>query len=182
MLKIKKVSLLFLKGPLSILAIFALLSGIISCKSPQTTAIDAKETTESKVGNTKNFGEKVSAKGSITYDAMLSKMGENAQLEDVKVVGKVETVCQAKGCWMNISSEKGAPSMHVDFKNYGFFMPKDIAGKSVVMVGHAVKEVISVEHLRHFAEDAGKSAEDVAKITQPKESIKFVASGVLILD
>jgi N-glycosylase/DNA lyase len=175
MLKIKK-------GPLSILAIFTLIMGIISCKSPQTAAISAKETTASKVENAKNFGEKVSAKGAMPYDAMLSKMGTNGTLDDVKVVGKVETVCQAKGCWMNISSEKGAPSMHVDFKNYGFFMPKNIAGKSVVMVGKAVKEVVSVENQRHFAEDAGKSAEDVAKITQPKENVKFVASGVLILD
>jgi N-glycosylase/DNA lyase len=158
------------------------MSGIISCKSPQTTAIAAKETTESKAENGKIFGEKVTAKGSITYDAMLSKMGKNAQLDGVKIVGKVENVCQAKGCWMNIASENGAPSMHVDFKNYGFFMPKNIAGKSVVMIGKAVKEVISVENLRHFAEDAGKSAADIAKITQPKENIKFVASGVLILD
>ncbi len=182
MLKIKKVPLPLLTGQVRILAIFALIMGIISCKSPQTAVISAKETTESKAENAKDFGEKVSAKGAITYDAMLSKMGTKDKLDGVKVVGKVETVCQAKGCWMNIASEKGAPSMHVDFKNYGFFMPKDIAGKSVVMVGKAVKEVISVENLRHFAEDAGKSAEDVAKITQPKENVIFVASGVLILD
>jgi Domain of unknown function (DUF4920) len=167
--------------PLSIGAILA-----VSCtKSAQTTALSTKETSAvvSKSANAGGnaFGEKISAKGAVTYDALRSKMGNSAQLENVKVSGTIETVCQAKGCWMKISSANGAPSMHVQFKDYAFFMPKNIAGKTVVMAGKAVKQVTSVEELRHFAEDAGKSKEDIAKITQPKEEIQFVASGVLIL-
>ena len=74
------------------------------------------------------------------------------------------------------------PSMFVKFKNYAFFMPKDLAGKKVVMVGNAFKEITTVEELRHFAQDEGKSKEDIAKITKPKEDIKFMANGVLILE
>jgi hypothetical protein len=50
-----------------------------------------------------------------------------------------------------------------------------------VMLGKVAKEVVSVEDLRHFAEDEGKSKEEIAKITQAKENITFEASGVLIV-
>ena len=63
-----------------------------------------------------------------------------------------------------------------------FFMPKDLAGKKIVMLGNAFKEITTVESLRHFAQDEGKSKEEIAKITKPKEEMKFLASGVIILD
>jgi hypothetical protein len=167
--------------PLSIVALLA-----VSC----TTSTVKKEVSESEAytafqknkGDGKAFGEKITAKDAVTYDAMLAKMGKDGKLDNVKVSGTVEAVCKAKGCWMNISSDKGAPSMFVKFKDYAFFMPKDIAGKKVVMTGNAFKQITTVEELRHFAEDEGKSKEDIAKITKPKEDIKFMANGVLILD
>ncbi len=170
--------------PLSIAAVLA-----IGCNTTTKTTAK-KEVSESEAydafqknkGDGKAFGEKVTAKDAVTYDAMLEKMSKAGKIDNVKVTGTVEAVCKAKGCWMNISSDKGAPSMFVKFKDYGFFMPKDLAGKKVVMVGNAFKETTTVDELRHFAEDAGKSKEDIAKITQPKEDIKFMATGVLILN
>ncbi|MDA9847118.1 DUF4920 domain-containing protein [Flavobacteriaceae bacterium] len=38
----------------------------------------------------------------------------------------------------------------------------------------------SIEDLRHYAEDAGASAEDIAAIVSPKVSYNFEADGVLI--
>ena len=170
--------------PLSIVALFA-----IACNT-SNKATAKKEVSESEAytafqknkGDGKAFGEKITAKDAVTYDAMLSKLGNATKLDNVKVTGTVEAVCKAKGCWMNISSDKGAPSMFVKFKDYAFFMPKDIAGKKVVMLGNAFKETTTVEELRHFAEDEGKSKEEIAKITKPKEDIKFMATGVLVLD
>lgn len=170
--------------PLSIVALLA-----VSCHTSSKTSAK-KEVSESEAynafqknkGDGKAFGEKITAKDAVTYDAMLSKLGKDTKLDNVKVTGTVEAVCKAKGCWMNIASDKGAPSMFVQFKDYAFFMPKDIAGKKVVMVGNAFKETTTVEELRHFAQDEGKSKEDIAKITKPKEDIKFLAKGVLVLD
>jgi Domain of unknown function (DUF4920) len=175
MFKLKRFS-----TPLSILAIIAL----ISCNKTLQTTASATKNNQSVTAqkDSKTFGEKITTKGSMSYDALLSKMASANKLEDVKVSGTVETVCQAKGCWMKIASKKGAPSMHVQFKDYAFFMPKDLAGKKVVMLGKVEKEVVSVENLRHFAADEGKSKEDIAKITQAKENITFVASGVLIVE
>jgi len=97
----------------------------------------------------------------------------------VKVRGKVLDVCQRKGCWMNISLGNGQ-EMKVRFKDYGFFVPKNAMGKIVVMDGVAYREKTSVEELRHYAEDAGKSKEEIEKINQPEENISYEASGVLI--
>ena len=82
---------------------------------------------------------------------------------------------------MTLKMPDGEP-IRITFKDYAFFMPKDIAGKTVVLVGIAKKQTISVETLRHYAEDAHQSADEVAKITDPKKEIAFEAKGVVILD
>ncbi|MFN7117884.1 MAG: DUF4920 domain-containing protein [Saprospiraceae bacterium] len=126
------------------------------------------------------FGEKINAKGAVSYEQMLKQLQGKDSIA-VKVVGTVDAVCQMKGCWMTIN-EANKPEMMVKFKDYGFFVPKDISGRKVVMQGFAYREVTSVDELRHYAEDAGKSKEEIEKITQPKEELKFMASGVLLLD
>lgn len=131
---------------------------------------------------TNQFGEPVTEEGAISYEEMLEQIQGKDSLA-VKVIGKVEAVCQMKGCWMNIAGkESGQPEMVVKFKDYGFFVPKDIAGRHVIMQGHAFREETSVEELRHFAEDAGKSKEEIEAITEPMEELKFMATGVLLLD
>lgn len=97
----------------------------------------------------------------------------------VKYTAIVEEVCQSKGCWMKLRLEDGTQAM-VKFKDYAFFMPKDIAGKEVIVDGKAFVEEMSVEDQRHFAEDAGKSAEEIAAITLPKKTYSIEAAGVLI--
>ena len=72
-------------------------------------------------------------------------------------------------------------TLFVQFKDYGFFMPKDIAGREVVIEGQAYTEETSVADLKHFAEDAGKSEEEIAAITSPVVEKKFMASGVVLL-
>ena len=129
-----------------------------------------------------HFGDKISEDKAISYEKLLKKMKKKDSLE-VKVVGTVESVCQMKGCWMTIISQKeGNPSMMVKFKDYGFFVPMDISGKKVVMNGYAYKEVTPVDELRHYAEDAGKSKEEIDAIKEPKKEFKFMASGVILLN
>lgn len=94
------------------------------------------------------------------------------------VSAEVVQSCQSKGCWMDVKLEDGS-TMKVTFRDYGFFLPiEDLAGKTVVFTGTAKHEVVTVEDQRHFAEDAGKSAEEVQAISSPKEELRFVADGV----
>ena len=68
----------------------------------------------------------------------------------------------------------------VRFKDYGFFVPLDAQGE-VLINGKAFISETSVEDLRHYAEDAGASTEEIELITTPKVSYNFEADGVLIL-
>lgn len=70
--------------------------------------------------------------------------------------------------------------MRVTFKDYGFFVPKDLEGEQVVMEGVLKRSVSSVDEQRHYAEDAGKSAAEIAAIQQPDTAYTFEAVGVLI--
>ncbi len=127
------------------------------------------------------YGDKIDGSKSITYEELLKRMETEKEVE-ATVVGRVEGVCQTKGCWMNIvsTSNPEAEEMFVKFKDYGFFMPKDIAGKDVIMRGKAFKEETTVEELRHYAEDEGMSAEEIATITEPIYELKFMADGVIL--
>ena len=71
-------------------------------------------------------------------------------------------------------------TMRVRFDPYELQMPKDIVGKEVVIHGKSKKEVISVDMLRHYAEDEGKKPEEVEAITEPKNKLTFLADGVVI--
>ena len=68
----------------------------------------------------------------------------------------------------------------VRFKDYGFFMPLDAAGKEVIVAGKAFVNEVSVADLKHYAEDAGKSSEEIANITEPAMEFAFEANGVLL--
>jgi hypothetical protein len=145
-----------------------------SCKTSTKTEVSSN-------ASVKNFGEEFKLKNVMAFDDVIKKLNTQKDIE-VQVEGKVVGVCQAKGCWMNLVSPKNANSekMFVKFKDYGFFMPLDLAGSTVVMNGKAYIEETSVDELKHYAEDAGKSAEEIAKIVKPTREIKFMASGVKI--
>ncbi len=125
------------------------------------------------------YGAEVSNKDAISVVELEKKLESEDQFKG-NVKGKVVSVCQEKGCWMKLAKEDGENIM-IRFKDYKFFVPKNIAGKEVVLNGIAKKTTTSVEMLRHYAKDAGKSDDEVAKITEPKNEIIFTASGVLVL-
>jgi hypothetical protein len=130
----------------------------------------------------KTYGAEITADNAIDIDKLLTQLTTQDSVR-TKLEGNVESVCQVKGCWMNLVPDDGneAKSIFVKFKDYGFFMPLDLAGEKVVMQGVAYKEVTSVDELKHYAEDEGLSQEEIDKITEPKEELKFMADGVIVL-
>ena len=128
------------------------------------------------------YGTEITADNAIDIDNLLGQLSTQDSVR-TKLMGNVESVCQVKGCWMNIVPDDGneAKSIFVKFKDYAFFMPLDLAGEKVVMDGVAYKEVTSVDELKHYAEDEGLPQEEIDKITEPKEELKFMADGVIVL-
>ncbi|WP_250631064.1 DUF4920 domain-containing protein [Rhodoflexus caldus] len=149
--------------------LFALLLICLTAFSTQLFAQD----------NLSYYGDKITEEGAIAASE-ISQLMKDKQEGTFKVKGTIVQTCLKKGCWMTVdigNNEK----MTVRFKDYGFFVPKSGAdGLEVVFEGVARKEMRSVEELRHYAQDAGKSKEEIAQIIAPKEEITFEASGVII--
>jgi hypothetical protein len=161
---------------------FLLIPAVILMACGENNSQTAKPTNTAAPKDGKHFGANITPENAITYDAMLDKMGSMDSLS-TKITGKVSEVCQKKGCWMTlVSTDPARPPMRVTFKDYAFFMPKDLSGKRVIVDGYAYVETTSVDVLRHYAEDAGKSKEEIAAITQPKREVSYEAVGVLILE
>lgn len=139
---------------------------------------DVKNETAAADTSLQYFGDSITQDGAIPSTELAAKMQGQDSLK-VKLTGTITEVCQKKGCWMtmNIGNDK---TMQVKFKDYAFFVPKDASGKTVFLEGVAFTDTTSVAELQHYAEDGGKSKEEIAKITEPEINISFEASGVIL--
>ena len=121
----------------------------------------------------------VSEKGSPIKVTELENNLKDNKFEG-KITGKVIEVCQAAGCWIKLEKTDGSTLM-VKSKEHGFFMPLDIVGKNVIVEGDASVKEISEKMRKHYAEDAGKSKEEIEKIKGSTKEVFFNAYGVKVL-
>ncbi|HET9744512.1 MAG TPA: DUF4920 domain-containing protein [Chitinophagaceae bacterium] len=140
--------------------------------------VNAQEAESAKPGVT--YG-KYSEEGvkPISVNDLEKKMSDNKF--DGKIEGKVVEVCQAMGCWAKLKKEDGSTIM-IKVKDHEFAMPKDIVGRTVVVEGKAELKETSVEMLKHYAEDAGKSKEEIEKIKDPKKEVIMMIKGVKVVE
>lgn len=137
------------------------------------TGCSATDTTSSS-GRWNTYGQSPMGSGDAVAIGALSGGEEN-----VVIHGTIKEVCKIKGCWMTITDESGK-ELFVQFKDYGFFVPRNAVGHAVVIHGHAKTSTMSVEELRHYAADAKKSPGEIAAITQPEVRTSFIADSVMI--
>lgn len=145
----------------------------------EDTIVKHVEVEEAADSNAVTFGEEIDAEGAITLEQFAQNMESNDSLE-AKVVATPSKVCQKKGCWFIVELPSGE-EMRIKTKGHDYLVPKNMAGKEVVFEGLAYRDTVTVKQLQHFAEDAGKSNEEIATITEPKIGISFRADGVRIL-
>lgn len=142
---------------LNLLLLFLTLLTSYSCSKPSTYI---------------NYGNEI--------DTSLKFHGNIDNNFDLKnISGQIIDVCPKKGCWMNV--KVGSDTVFVKFKDYNFFVPKSgIKGKNILMTGRIFRDSISVERLRHYAEDAKKTREEIELIVDPEYKINMIAEGVAI--
>jgi hypothetical protein len=99
--------------------------------------------------------------------------GKNIQLR-----GRITSVCPKKGCWMTVVD--GKETVRVKFRDYAFFVPLDAAGRDVTVEGTIEVKVETEAERRHYAEDAGQSPEQIAKITGDQTTLSVMADAVQI--
>ena len=153
---------------------FAILA-LASCKKNEEVKVDEKLVAYAK------FGDSITVEGAITKEDLLAKYKKMKPTDtlNVKVSAKITDVCQKKGCWMNLDLGEGK-SAFVKFKDYGFFVPKNAAESEAIVNGKAFIEVTSIDDLKEYAKDAGKSKAAIDSIVAPETNYSFLADGVLI--
>ena len=141
-------------------------------------AIQAQEAESAKPGVVYGvFSEK--GKTAINVNDLEKNIGE-AKFEG-KIQGKVVEVCKAMGCWAKIERADGSTVM-IKVKDHEFAMPLDMVGRVVQVDGTAEIKETSVSMLKHYAEDGGKSKEEVDKIKEPKKEVLMTIKGVKVVE
>ncbi|HEY7514414.1 MAG TPA: DUF4920 domain-containing protein [Vicinamibacteria bacterium] len=74
----------------------------------------------------------------------------------VRLEGRIERVCQKKGCWLEL--REGERSVLVSFEGYSFFVPKGSAGRDVVLEGRLKLKPGSPEEIKHLQDEGGGEA------------------------
>ena len=73
---------------------------------------------------------------------------------------RIAKVCQKKGCFF--IAQQDQYTLRVSFRDYGFFIPTDSSGKTVILAGELVQKVISPTQAAHFKADL-KTKTDMLK-------------------
>lgn len=124
------------------------------------------------------YGDSVTTQN-VQNISVLPELLKAGQQSNVKVSAKVLDVCPKKGCWMKLQVNDSTTAF-VKMKDYAFFVPLDIKGKTIIIEGTSFIKETSVQELRHYAEDAKKSAAEIEAITQPSREIRLTASGIRV--
>jgi DNA-directed RNA polymerase subunit F len=143
-------------------------------------AINAQPPTgDAKPGDT--YGEKITADGAVPLSDAVAKLNSETESVNTKVKAKIVEVCPKKGCWLKLQLNDKETAT-VKMKDYGFFLPLAAKGKTVVIDGEVKRKTISVAELKHYAEDAKKSKEEIDAITKPENEIRLTAKGIVVVE
>lgn len=153
---------------------------MFSCDNSQTSTETAQTNQETEIRPSfESFGAEISPDDAMSPEEVIAAL-EGKDSVRVKIVSNIEETCKKKGCWVTLNMGEGRDLMRVKFKDYGFFVPLDSDGRTAIMEGVAYVQTTTVEQLRHYAEDAGKTEEEIAEITEPETKLTFLADGVLL--
>jgi len=147
-----------------------------------TLSITLSSCSNSKIVDSAQFVEygtyKIEMSNAMTVPAMVADFtAKGNERKAYTVNADIEEVCAKAGCWINIKKSKDETLM-VRFKDH-FTIPTDTkVGTKAFLHGELYADTVSVDMLRHFAEDAGKSDEEIMKITEAKITTSFEADGI----
>ena len=120
------------------------------------------------------FGAEIPETAEPVRLAELVASHEDYAGKSVVVETRVSQVCQTKGCFF--IAKDGATTVRVSFKDYSFFVPTDISGRDVTLVGELRQVELTEEQAAHFEEDMGSDSADMA----PGPQFEIVATAVRV--
>ncbi len=112
------------------------------------------------------YGETFDPAGKVAVDSAFIALGTNDSL-DMKISGKILASCTGEGCWLEMTLPNGE-AMLVKTEDKFFIPTSGVQGLTAVVNGKA------------FKKEAERTDEQIAANTPAKETIKFIAKGIMI--
>ena len=123
------------------------------------------------------YGDSFDISASIPVSALTAQL-EGKDTLFATIDGVINQTCPAAGCWLNMRLDSGVQKITTD---HVFFVPiEGCEGLNAKAKGKAFYDEISVEMLKHYAQEEGKTEAEIAAITEPKKVLNFIATGVMI--
>ena len=113
------------------------------------------------------FGAPLGQSPVIALADIVHESGKYARTK-VKTEGKVTAVCQAAGCWMEISDAAG--QAHVKMGGHSFFVPKSASGRRAIVEGTVLAKP-----------DNGECEQEALEATGRTVKVELDATGVELL-
>lgn len=123
---------------------------------------------------------KVEESAAISVSELVNRMDKSKDPQTVTIKAPLSAVCQNAGCWVQVPKPDGK-QLTVRFKNHFTIPPSTPIGTESFIHGVAYWDTVSVKVLRHYAEDAGKSLEEINKITKPEFKLNFEGDGIKLI-
>ncbi|HEY9195923.1 MAG TPA: DUF4920 domain-containing protein [Mucilaginibacter sp.] len=123
------------------------------------------------------YGQKPDTMTVVTADKLEAFMGKKTRITTA-IRGRVLRVTNAKEGWFEIEAG-GCKIIAAHFKNYNVAIPKQLAGRVVIIDGVAQKQFIA-DDLQHLAGDTviGKKQHWVK--SDPKRKVTFEVKGLMV--
>jgi hypothetical protein len=119
-------------------------------------------------------GEPLKGAPSVALADILKSPDRHAG-KTIRVEAKVRKACLKKGCWLELAAQDKGEGVRVTFKDYGFFVPLDSAGRMAIVEGQIKVAELSEKTAQHYESEGGT----VARTSQGKpREIQMVATAV----
>jgi len=112
------------------------------------------------------------------------KSPEDYVAKDITVKGAIVSVCEKRGCWMTLASDKKFQTLRIKVRDGDMVFPLTAKGKIAyatgVLVGKKLNKENAIDYLKHMAEEANEAFDSS---TVPEEGItiyQLTPTGVTI--
>ncbi|MEM1211721.1 MAG: DUF4920 domain-containing protein [Planctomycetota bacterium] len=97
--------------------------------------------------------------------------------QTIRAGGQVQKVCQKAGCWIEIGGSGQSQGLFIKFTCpiEGRLIPMAAVGKRAEVMGELRIIEISEARARHYAEDDGRSPEEIAAIIGPQQMVTMAS-------
>ena len=132
----------------------------------------------------RNFGTGAEMDKLISISTVL-KSPKSYLNQDITVKGTIVSVCEKRGCWMKLASDKKFQTLRIKVRDGDMVFPLNSQGKTAYATGQlkgiALSKEKAIAYLQHMA-DESKEHFDPTSITQGITIYQLTPKGVTIVN